>query len=370
MLRITLRSHSIIQNFVSCQPISKKKYIQNIEVQDVSKIGRLQLLKFTDNLYLKQGDIFEYGTISEEIEKFTHLELKNISNFDSEELNILSIVQEKNIERFNEKGREYNGYLGLQAQRDIKRIIDTWTESTICQNILRVRQKKKKVHLPTFVTLTYPSEQRHDDNYLKREHLNNFIITAKRKWDCKKYIWKAEIQKNGNLHFHFLMDCYIQHEVLRKTWNDIIQGDNYISEFEKKHKHRNPNSTDIKSLAKVTNISNYISKYCAKIEIEKTGIRKINGRVWGCSDNVRLIRQPNILGLMENKSSNLDNTELINELTMFLKDNNLMKRKDDISEFATYIELKEPIREILGAFNFVLNNLYHNHYNHIFNLIN
>ena len=68
--------------------------------------------------------------------------------------------------------------------------------------------------LPVFVTLTLPSVQRHEDNVIKQQILKPFIEELKERYGVKYYFWKAEIQENGNIHFHLIIDHYIHYKKL------------------------------------------------------------------------------------------------------------------------------------------------------------
>jgi hypothetical protein len=122
--------------------------------------------------------------------------------------------------------------------------------------------------------------------------LNTFLITLERKFKVSVYLWKAESQNNGNIHFHILVNSFIPHQEIRSIWNSILDNLGYIDLFEKKHKHRNPNSTDIHGLYKdktgknIGNIGAYLAKYMSKNEDLKRGI---DGRLWGCSDNLKQV---------------------------------------------------------------------------------
>ena len=64
------------------------------------------------------------------------------------------------------------------------------------------------------ITLTLPSAQRHPDEEIKSKLLNQFLIELKNKFQVRDYIWKAEKQENGNIHFHILINKYIHHRRL------------------------------------------------------------------------------------------------------------------------------------------------------------
>lgn len=180
-----------------------------------------------------------------------------------------------------------------------------------------------------FITLTLPSQQRHTDKEIKSLLLNQFLIEAKKKWSMVNYVWKAEKQGNGNIHFHILTDKFIPHWELRQCWNRICNKLGYVDEFQKIHKKKNPNSTDIHSLYKIKSVYSYITKYMTKPEHRnksKVSAKDINytmrklggfisvssgakkflgklsgsGRIWACSTTLS-----NITGAREELSEEL-----------------------------------------------------------------
>jgi hypothetical protein len=99
------------------------------------------------------------------------------------------------------------------------------------------------------------------------------------------YLWRAETQKNGSLHFHISTNIVIHHKILRDYWNSCLEPLGYIDAFEREHGHRNPNSTDIHSVYKVKNLGAYLAKYMAK----KNEYRPVQGRQWFLSSSLSKI---------------------------------------------------------------------------------
>lgn len=102
----------------------------------------------------------------------------------------------------------------------------------------------------------------------------------------KNYLWKAETQMNGNIHFHLFTDKYIPHDQLRYTWQRSIEKLGYVSWFATENNNLNPNCTDIHSIKKIKNIQAYVAKYVSK-EIDG---RQICGHAWGRSDNLHKLK--------------------------------------------------------------------------------
>ncbi len=198
----------------------------------------------------------------------------------------------------------------------------------------------------TFITLTLPSTQAHSDKEIKAKCLNTFLNTLRRKHKSELYIWKAEKQENGNIHFHIICDKYIHWTTIRTDWNRIVNKLGYVDRYSEKMKkyykngfrlsdnpndkrtqaqqfasytrakktgYTNPNSTDIHALYKIKNLAAYISKYMAKgvtktdrinqinqlmaiapselsdqqkQQLEKLKNQGVQGRIWGCSQRL------------------------------------------------------------------------------------
>jgi hypothetical protein len=177
--------------------------------------------------------------------------------------------------------RPYSNF-GSGSRKRLKECLSRWFDTiTISQQFLRVKNiVPLKFH--TFVTCTLSAPQLHCDKTINREILNHFIINLKRHHRVQNYLWKAELQENGNIHYHILTDRYIDWRKLRDLWNSSQERLNYISRFEEKHKHRDPNSTDIHALQKIKNVHAYIGKYMSK----DSTARVICGHTWGRSDNL------------------------------------------------------------------------------------
>lgn len=243
------------------------------------------------------------------------------------------------------------GVINRKIRLRMRTILDNWLPSL---NFSPTQANGHKKEQATFVTLTLPSEQMHTDKVLNAKALNNFITQIKRSHQVKNYLWRAERQKNGNLHYHIIIDKFISHRLIRNYWNIQMKALGYISiyqsnmishhsngfkvrnDLKKKWSIENqkkaydygtntnwkdPNSTDIHSLKNIKNISSYVCKYvtkdedyddlqkaikannCGKISSSelleaqekfkaKIESKKVNSRLWGCSDEIRNLKDP------------------------------------------------------------------------------
>lgn len=230
--------------------------------------------------------------------------------------------------------RSAEGMVSDQARRKMSKAID-WLLLIANPNKATASLSGKQFSFKlAFITLTLPSKQVHDDNIIKKECLNQLLIELKKRYKVRHYIWRAEKQVNGNIHFHILIDKFVPWSELRDRWNRITEKLGYVSRYRdeqmsyhakgfrvRKHllptwseeKQRaaynrgaktqwnNPNSTDIHSIKKVSNMKKYISKYMAKNEKEHDGMTdeerekmKVEGRIWGCSYELSRLKAPTL----------------------------------------------------------------------------
>lgn len=209
--------------------------------------------------------------------------------------------------------KAHNGKVSENARRKINKAIEYLLFLSREKELPDTYNGKNYLFKLGFVTLTLPSKQVHTDKELKELCLNQFLIESKKKWNVRNYLWRAEKQENGNLHFHILVDKFIPWSELRDVWNRIVNKIGYVDRYrenmrayhkggfkvredllkhwssanqlksynaQKVNDWNSPNSTDIHSIKKVSNIQAYISKYCTKDE-QSEGIE---GRIWGCNE--------------------------------------------------------------------------------------
>lgn len=132
--------------------------------------------------------------------------------------------------------------------------------------------KKKDTHLCTFLTLTLPAKQTHTDVELSKFAINPFLTYARKVWKVKYFIWKKELQKNGNLHYHLVTDRYIDAEYLRREWNRLLnRGEvpgcstpfDYVDRYTARMKALYKNGFDDNAVLKFLDKSPYVAQQTA-----------------------------------------------------------------------------------------------------------
>lgn len=167
----------------------------------------------------------------------------------------------------------------------------------------------------SFSTFTLSGVQNHTDKVIIKtfvefiKHLrkvDNYIICPYTKKETKEkaprlgnYVWRAETQENGNIHFHLIADVFLNKNMLKRLWNNYLEKLGYPRAY---------NSCRVESLKKdkrnnkILDVTKYLCKYMTKLPLKKAfgnisrrqaedlkqaGInpyrREIIGKQWGCS---------------------------------------------------------------------------------------
>jgi len=206
----------------------------------------------------------------------------------------------------------HNGDLSRKGSKRISSVVN-WIAYLVDKKVQSPIHVNRAANLRIgLLTLTLPSKQLDSDQVIKSKCLNQLLIELRKDYGLGYYAWKAEKQKNGNLHFHVIIDRYINHKDLRTKWNRIINKLGYVNRYEKhfsglsyseyirhrqkerkgsrvdfdkawnngqKYGWRSPNTIDIHSVREVKNMAGYLGKYMAKGDQDSS----IEGRIWGSS---------------------------------------------------------------------------------------
>jgi len=111
-----------------------------------------------------------------------------------------------------------------------------------------------------FITVTLSSSQKHNDKYILKNMLEPLIRKMRKTYTGFLYVWKAEVQDNGNLHFHINTNVFVHHKWLRDEWNILQSKHGYLEENE----IQTAPSEQVKAVINASDLSNYLSKYMSK----------------------------------------------------------------------------------------------------------
>lgn len=246
-----------------------------------------------------------------------------------------------------------DGSLSQKASVRLKNAISWLTHLSKWADVQDKNLKKKFKFKINFITLTLPSPQVKEirlpcgfvvpykdypkvwpavnlgfakcelimsDKEIKDSFLNQFLTEIRHRYKVKHYVWRAETQANGNLHFHITLNKYIYHSELRSVWNRILNKSDFIQNYHKKFagisfekyceiadpmKNKsnkklakayqygmntnwlNPNSTDVHSVKAVRNLEAYLSEYFTKTDSTR---RLVKGYLWRLSESLSRLK--------------------------------------------------------------------------------
>lgn len=120
-----------------------------------------------------------------------------------------------------------------------------------------------------FITLTLASAQVHSDQFIKQRMLEPFLKAMQRKYNASTYIWKAEVQDNGNLHFHITLNTFVHWKWIRLKWNKLQSVYGYLNNSKLHNPIEETNGTDVHSVKSTKNIVAYMAKYFLKSDTRK-----------------------------------------------------------------------------------------------------
>jgi len=133
-----------------------------------------------------------------------------------------------------------------------------------------------------FVTLTVAEQGKDNAKDVYQNCLAPWLRWARRA-GMADYVWKAELQQRGALHYHIATNQFLHWKDVRDTWNKYQRRSGYLGNFARKHGHYHANSTDVHAMRKVKNIERYLTKYMKK----GIGDARIKGKTWDASTNLK-----------------------------------------------------------------------------------
>jgi hypothetical protein len=97
-----------------------------------------------------------------------------------------------------------------------------------------------------------------------KELLEDFLQWLYHTKGVRLRVWKVELQKRGQPHFHLVFPDFIHYQEIRAKWNDIQRKHRTIDGWATKHKNFDPPSTEIKKAYQKGDIVAYLTKELSK----------------------------------------------------------------------------------------------------------
>jgi len=179
-------------------------------------------------------------------------------------------------------GNAYSGAMTDGAQKRLKRCVSLLVQKSKNRMIYNpVTEGKHRFRLG-FVTLTVAEQGEDTAKEVYKKCMAPWLRWARRV-GVKDYIWKAELQQRGALHYHLATNEFIHWKDVRDVWNKYQRKAGYLTKFAKEHGHYHANSTDVHAMRKIKNIERYLTKYMQK----GVGDSRIQGKTWDASTNLK-----------------------------------------------------------------------------------
>lgn len=240
----------------------------------------------------------------------------------------VKVEKRSKAQREAEKNLLKNNHLGDLSIKAFKRIQKSinWLEY-ISEEKYTAKGVGYKVSM---ITLTVPSFSNEIEEKRLKKVLNQFLTYARGAYHLCSYVWKAELTKQGNLHYHLLTSEVLGYRDVQDKWNDLLRKegllDGYISRFSNmtldeyrklrhfqcneygnvyndndvtraylygmKSKWLSPRSVQIDQIPSNDSLAGYLSKYISKSTKSEGGTCSneniLKGRIWGCSRNLSM----------------------------------------------------------------------------------
>ena len=199
-------------------------------------------------------------------------------------------LTKKQMEALSQSWRrvDYNGYISKSTRSKIINMLTAWADSINVYNRYGCNSEMKRKRKLRFLTLTLSEEQNILDLEIKRKALMPYIQMLQKQCGLEQFFWRAEAQKNGNIHFHLIIDCYISKSKANYLWDLAQYNAGLLKEKPQKTETYHSSSTRIEAVQGVKAVAGYVIKYVTK----EDGSRKIFGRVWGCSKGLKKVSVP------------------------------------------------------------------------------
>lgn len=171
----------------------------------------------------------------------------------------------QNTKRHFSNSTTYTGNVTSHSKKRIEKAVNIFLQISPLINLYNPITKTTHPFQLNFITLTISNKERIIAHSFAYKQLLKPFLTWLR--DTKKittYIWKAEVQIRGQVHYHITLNQFLHLTEIKEKWNYLQNKSGILKEYTDINKHSNPNSTDVHSVVKIHNIEAYLCKYMSK----------------------------------------------------------------------------------------------------------
>lgn len=189
----------------------------------------------------------------------------------------------RNMKR--QRAAAYSGLMTPGATKRLRKACCIMAQSCPPKTIYNEVTQRYHRHQFSFITLTLAE----NDRMLSAREaydtlLVHFLQWLRRTMGVHTYIWKAELQERGQIHYHITCPNFLHMRKIQFKWNDLQRRAGLLESFKLKHGHDNPPSTQIKTARSVDDMAAYLEKeICKSMQNQEA----LDGKVWDCSQNLK-----------------------------------------------------------------------------------
>jgi len=271
--------------------------------------------------------------------------------------------------------KSYAGVINSHTQRRIRKAVNVLVQISDWQRIFNPVTENYFDFKLTFITLTVSDSTKlltGKEGY--QLLLKPMLQHLKRVHKMESFVWKAELQSNGQIHYHITTNVFIHHLLIRNKWNSLQKKVGLLDSFIDKYGHDNPNSTDIHKVYNDDMIEAYLEKYISKSQQSNpittanthndntndndaclgammsgypsnyNAEQSVGGKVWDCSYNLKKAKlfTVDFTAQVESAILTIDKKEGVKEFT---------------TDYFTILYFKQPsIRKLLYGYQHQLYN--------------
>lgn len=155
----------------------------------------------------------------------------------------------------------------------------------------------------SLITLTYGKD--YPTDHESKKHLDTFLKRLRRLHVNCKYVWVAEKQKRGAIHYHILTPYYTKKDFVNLAWNEIV------GKWQTKNGHQN--QVLLPNVIKVNSAGSYMAKY-----LSKEG-QNIGGNGYGIDQKTRTLMIDRTINLIHHDRTPEQLNTIVTSLTTKLK---------------------------------------------------
>lgn len=181
-----------------------------------------------------------------------------------------------------QQGLQYSGQMTSGAVKRLRRCVSLLVQKSKNRVIYNPVVKRRHRFRIGFVTLTVANQGNDTAKEVYKNCMAPWLRWARRA-GMADYVWKAELQDRGALHYHVATNEFLHWKDIRDTWNKYQRKAGYLDKFVHEQGHYIANSTDVHAMRKVKNIERYLTKYMQK----GVGEAAIKGKTWDASKNLK-----------------------------------------------------------------------------------